>query len=142
MFRYCPYYKEQKWKMRRNKIIYADIAAVLYYSPHYVNKFMHFPEKPALVQQVDRAIDTIIQQRYNGQPNNTPAMIEFNTDVREKLRELHISQTELAAVIGIKPLTLTMRLGRPLSDNTRRQIARAINTVMASRENVEAKQEE
>ena len=142
MFRYCPYYKEQKWKMHRNRITYADIAAVLYYSPHYVNKFMHFPEKPDLVQQIDRAIDTIIQQRRNGQPSTTPAMIELNTDVREKLHDLKISQKELAAVMGIKPLTLTMRLGRPLSDNTRRQIARAINTVLASRENVEAKQEE
>jgi hypothetical protein len=54
--------------MKRKRITYADIAAVLGYSPGYVRKLLCHPERPGRVEQFEQAIEEVIRQRERDNP--------------------------------------------------------------------------
>ena len=63
---YNPYYRAQKWRMKRNGVTERDLAAVLHYSYGYTRKLLSHPGKPERVQQIEQAIEEAIRRRRGG----------------------------------------------------------------------------
>ena len=141
---YNLYYRELKDEMKAHSIRYSDIAKVTGQTLATIQQWLKSPVLSSRWKVVAQAIEQIKSDRENGKgwkysplpksaPNNR--RLRFNTDLRLKLKEQHITQNDLAAELDCERQQITYWLGMPLHPERREQIERAINAIMERREN-------